>query len=331
MIDLENEDIFGVTALTAAINEDQAVPGQLNNSGLFQEEGISTTTFQIEKDGMTLALVPSQTRGGPGKVVNGDKRIMLPFNTIHLPELASIMADEVQNVREFGTESGLQTVQGIVNKRLMKMRAQIDATIEHLKVGALKGLVLDADGSSTLLNIYTAFGISQSTFAMAINTAGTKMIDKCRELADELGDAMNGIPYSGIEVYCGRNFYNKFVSHGAVETAYNRWNDGQFLRGEGNNNAFTFGEIRFIKYRGNIGNYRFIGDNDAYAVPTGGAGFIGRYAPANYIETVNTVGLPYYAKLEAMPFGKGFAAEAQSNPIFLPTNPKGIFKLSMGS
>lgn len=331
MIDLENDDNFGVTSLTAAINEDHAVPGQLNQSGLFQEEGITTTTFQIEKDGMTLALVPSQSRGGPGKVVNSDKRSTIPFNTIHLPEIANIMADEVQNVRQFGSENGLQTVQGVVNSRLKKMRAQIDATIEHLKVGALTGNVVDADGSTSLLNIYSAFGISQSTFATSLNTTTTKMGDKCRALWDQVEDAMNGMPFTGIDVYCGRDFYNKLVGHGSVETAYQRWNDGQFLRGEGNNNAFSFGEIRWIKYRGQVGGTRFIGDTDAYAVPTGGAGFIGRYAPANYTETVNTVGLPYYSKMEALQFGKGYAVEAQSNPIFLPTNPKGIFKLGMGS
>ena len=76
----------------------------------------------------------------------------------------------------------------------------------------------------------------------------------------------------------------------------------------------------------------FIGDDDAYAVATGVSGlFIGRFAPADYNETVNTTGLPYYAKMEELPFGKGYAIETQSNPIFLPTQPKAIFKLSMGA
>jgi hypothetical protein len=55
---------------------------------------------------------------------------------------------------------------------------------------------------------------------------------------------------------------------------------------------------------------------------------ITRFAPADYIETVNTLGLPYYAKQEIMPFGKGVALEAQSNPIHLPTRPAAIVRLT---
>lgn len=332
MIDIENNDAFSVTSLTATINEVETIQGTFNNSGLFQEEGINTTTFNIEKDGSTLALVPAQDRGGPGKTVQGTKRQLIPFNTIHLPQQAALPADVVQNIREFGTEDQQQSLLNEVNKRFALMRRQIDATIEHLKAGAITGKVMDADGTTELLDVYQRFGITQTTFGFDVNTANTKLLDKCRALFDLLEDKLENLPFEGITVYCGRAFYNKFVGHGAVETAYNRWNDGQFLRGEGNNRNFRFGEIEFVKYRGQVGGTRFIGDNDAYAVPTGTLNaLIGRFAPANYNETVGTVGLPYYAKMEEAEFGKGYKLESQSNPIFLPTQPKGIIKLGMGA
>ena len=33
--------------------------------------------------------------------------------------------------------------------------------------------------------------------------------------------------------------------------------------------------------------------------------FVTRFGPANYVETVNTLGLPYYAKSEPLEMGKG--------------------------
>jgi surface antigen len=49
------------------------------------------------------------------------------------------MADEVQGVREFGSESSVQSVQTIVNERLGDMAAKHDLTLENLRLGAIKG------------------------------------------------------------------------------------------------------------------------------------------------------------------------------------------------
>ena len=53
------DDAFSVSSLTAAINDQEYLPGRISSLGLFREEGISTLTVQIEKDGDTLALVPA--------------------------------------------------------------------------------------------------------------------------------------------------------------------------------------------------------------------------------------------------------------------------------
>ena len=56
--------------------------------------------------------------------------------------------------------------------------------------------------------------------------------------------------------------------------------------------------------------------------------FITRYAPADYMETVNTIGLPLYAKQELMRMNKGVELEAQSNPLNLRTKPRAVIKLT---
>jgi len=49
--------------------------------------------------------------------------------------------------------------------------------------------------------------------------------------------------------------------------------------------------------------------------------YISSFAPADYMETVNTQGIPYYSKIEPLAFNKGVAGEAQSNPLHLCTRP----------
>ena len=67
----------------------------------------------------------------------------------------------------------------------------------------------------------------------------------------------------------------------------------------------------------------------AYLVPQGIANLlITKYAPGDYVTTVNQPGLPLYVMSEEMPMGKGFYLEAQSNPINLCTRPASIIKLT---
>ena len=327
-LDIFNNDAFSVATLTAAIQESPYVPGRVGLLGLFESEGITTTTVQIEKDGNTLSLVESKERGAPGVVVDGDKRQMIPFNTIHLPQSATIGADAIQNVRAFGSESETEAVQTVVNARLGKMRRNLDATIEHHKIGAIKGQIVDADGSTVLLNLFTAFGLTQQTKAMALGTSGTKVRTKCLEVLDMIEDELGAGSWTGVRVLCGRAFFKEFVEHANVKAAYERYMDGAALRDDVRG-GFEFAGIVWEQYRGAVGSTKFVADDEAYAFPEGVPEmFITRYAPADYMETVNTNGLPYYAKQEPMAFNKGIALEAQSNPICICTRPRAVIKLT---
>jgi hypothetical protein len=50
------------------------------------------------------------------------------------------------------------------------------------------------------------------------------------------------------------------------------------------------------------------------------------YAPADYIETVNTIGLPRYAKQYPMPNDKGISLEMQMNALNYCTRPRVLIK-----
>jgi len=323
------DDAFSVSSLTAAINEQEYLPGRISSLGLFREEGISTLTVQIEKDGDTLALVPSGERGTSGLVVGGTKRTLIPFNTVHLPERFTIKADEIQGIRAFGTRSELQAVQDVVNKRLAKARRQLDATHEFQRMGALNGQVLDADGKTVLLDIYKSFGVNRQKLQMGLNSPDTELRVKCGEALDMQEEALGSVTSSGSRALCGKNFWNKLIVHKSVKETYLNTMQAASLRGDARE-SFEFGGIVWERYRGKVAGVAFVHDDKALLVPEGVPDlYISSFAPADYMETVNTQGIPYYSKIEPLPFNKGVAGEAQSNPLHLCTRPRAQILLEM--
>jgi len=329
-LDIFNDDAFSVTGLTATINqpqEGQAQPTRLDS--LFEEEGITTTSVFIEREHDTLTLVPAADRGAPADPTSGDPRDLIPFSTIHLPTRATIMADEVQGIRAFGSESELETVQARVEKRLAKMRKRLDATIRYQRVGAITGKVYDANGTRLLLDLHAKFGIQEQVQQFNLTAQETKLLGAINSAKRKAEDVVGG---SGIIAgwlgLAGRNWFDAFVQHDSVLKAYDRWNDGQFLR-EGGWPGFSYGGVAWEEFYGKVGDITFIDPDVAYLIPIGVDGmFITRFAPANYMETVNTEGLPYYASQEPLSHNKGVDLEAQSNPLSLVTLPRAIIKLT---
>ena len=316
------DDAFSVPSLTAAINEQEYLPGRISSLGLFREEGTTNLTVQVEKDGDTLALVPAGERGSSGLVVGGSKRNLIPFNTVHLPERFTIKADEIQGIRAFGTRTELQSVQDVVNRRLAKARRQLDATHEFQRMGALNGQILDADGKTILLDIYKSFGVNRQKMPMGLNDPEADLRVNAGEALDMQADALGSVTSSGSRAFCGKNFWNKLVSHKSVKQTYLNTLQAASLSGDARE-SFEFGGIVWERYRGKVAGVLFVHDDKALLVPEGVPDlYISVFAPADYMETVNTEGLPYYSKLEPLPFNKGVAGEAQSNPLHLCTRPR---------
>lgn len=332
-LDIFNDDAFSMRSLTKAIEETPYQPMLIGELGLFSEDGISTTSLQIERKGTTLSLVPSAARGAPGRPERTDKSQLIPISTVHLPQRGAVLADEVQNVRAFGTESEVETVQNIVNQKLGKLRRNLDVTIEWQRIGAIKGQVVDADGSTVLLDMFTTFNVAQQTHQMLLGTDTTRVKSVIVGAQRKVEDALGGLMHRGFVALCGRNFFDSLVGHPAVEKAYDRWLDGAFLRDvqrsqQSGSPGFQFCGVSWHEYRGTVSGQNFIGDDDAYLIPMGVPDlFVTNFAPADYMETVNTMGIPYYAKQEMMRMNKGVELEAQSNPISICTRPNSVVRL----
>jgi len=336
LLDVFSGDGFTSHELTATFNKVPYQPMRLGQLGLFQEAGIRTTSVDIESQDGRLTLIQTSPRGGVAPdPLGSNKRKLRTFKVYHLERDSKIYADEVQNIRAFGSESELQQVQDLVNERLAELRPMHEVTLEYHRVNAVRGLLLDADGS-TLLNLFTEFDVAQQTHDFVFSGAldvRAQIIAAIRKSEDELG----GLVTAGYRGLCSAGWFDAFTGHSDVKDAH-KYQQSQILRDD-LRAAFRYGMVDWEEYRGSVtkpdsvggGSAAFIEANVAYLVPiTAPSTFITRFAPADYEETVNTMGLPLYAKQVPDPSGlnKFRLLNTQSNPLCLCLRPRAIIKLT---
>ena len=212
----------------------------------------------------------------------------------------------------------------------------MSATEEFARVGAIKGIITYADGTTT--NLFTEFGVSaQSTVDFNLD-AGSPVMGalraQCAAIYRLIAGALDGTPYRGVHAFVGDAFFDALIAHPEVRQTYLNQTGGSELRApyinggqSGAFGSFEFGGIVWENYRGKVGATDFIATDEAYFFPTGTPGlFKTVYAPADYIETVNKPGQRLYLKQYAMPNDKGIHFDTQMNALSYCTRPGALVK-----
>ncbi len=323
---------FSMTALTAAINILPNTYGRLEQMSLMPARPVRFRQIAIEEKNGVLNLLPTMPVGSPGTVGERGKRKLRSFAVPHIPHDDVVLPEEVQGIRAFGSENEAEALANVITDHLQAMRNKHAITLEHLRMGALKGVILDADGS-TLYDLYTEFGITAKTVDFALGTASTNVKAKCMEVLRHIEDNLRGEFMTRVHALVSPEFFDALTSHSKVEKAYERWMEGAALRDD-MRSGFTFGGITFEEYRGQAtdpdGNVRrFIAANEGHAFPLGTVETFATYfAPADFNETANTLGQPLYAKQEPRKFERGTDLHTQSNPLPMCHRPGVLVKLT---
>jgi hypothetical protein len=328
MLDPFAGDGYTLTTLSTAMQKLPNRFGRVNQLGLFPTQGITTRTVEIEEQNGILTLVPTAAWGSPGAQNKSGKRKVRAFSIPHTPMNDLILAESVQGVRAFGTENGTDAVNMKVMRKLQEMKDKIDQTMEWRQMGALKGQIIDADGSTVIYDLFSEFGISQHTQDFVLGTGGTDVRQKCMDTKRWIEDNLFGERMTGVRALCSPEFFDAFTGHANVKTVFQNWQAAQERIGGDVRNGFVFGGITFEEYRASTSNSsgsvsKYITAKDAVIFPEGTATTFEDYAaPADFNETVNTIGVPYYAKMEPTEFNRGMKVHAQSNRLPLCTRPE---------
>jgi hypothetical protein len=333
MLDIFNDNSFSNLELSAAI---QVVPnnyGILQRMNAFPDKPVRTRSIVIERKDGQLNLLPTQPVGGPATQGTSSKRVLRNFTIPHIPYEDVILAADVQGIRAFGSDTQLAAVQDLVLEKLTAAANKHYITREFHKWGALRGTVLDADGS-VILDLFDEFGVTEKVIDFAFSSAGTDVAAKVREIKQYVEEQAMGLMYDGIHVFCSPEFFNALVGHQKVEKFYTAFNNGTLLN-QDQRSGFPFQGVMFEQISASAtdaaGTVRkFVPANTARVFLKGAPGLYATYnAPADFIETVNTPGQVLYASQEVMKHNRGVEIHTQSNPLPLCTRPELLVKLTM--
>lgn len=323
-----DETGYDLATMTTAVNLIPNNYGRVRQLGLFGLEPVRTRTVMVENVNGVLTLLKSQPPGSPAPRKKQGKGVLRSFVIPHIPYDDLIKPSDLQGRRQPGTLDE-KTLEVEMTKRLTEMRSSHAITEEHLMMGSVKGIILDADGS-TLYNLYNEFGITAKNITFALANSATDVSGKCREIVRHIEDNLFGDVMMGVRCLCDETFFDALISHPKVKEFFLNHAKAIELTGTGADprKGFSFGGITFEEYRGkatdpSTGNMRsFISAGNAHFFPVGTQStFKLHHAPAEYMETVGTYGQPIYAKQVMQASGKWIDILTESNPLPLCRRP----------
>lgn len=325
ILDIFADDAFSLTSMTDSINIVPIQYGRLGELNLFPDRGIPTTTVAIEENHGVLNLLPTARRGSPGSIGVRGKRRMRQLSTVHIPHDTQLTADSLRNRRGRNGTISLETAQGVINQDLTEHRAKHDITREHLRAGALRGVIIDADGTE-ILDIFAEFGVTQKVIDFTFGGAAADLRITSLNVSRHMEDHINGDVLTGVHALCSPEFFDGFIGHESVKRAWDNHQSNSNKLGDDPRRGFMFGGVTYEEYRGKASELKedgsstvreFIPAGDARFFPLGTRTTFRTYnAPSDFMEDVGDDGVPYYAKLAPDPrFNRYVDVHSQQNPL----------------
>lgn len=329
---LNQQNIFTSAEMTDAVNK---LPRTAHRfASMFENTGVRTTNINIELLHGRLTLISDSPRGSTPDYLGTKqpKREMKVLSATHLAQADVLAPEDIQDVRAFGSTE-LATPAQVVAQKLAAMKRNLDQTLEYHRLGAVKGKVMDPDGR-VLHDIHATFGAAKKTQEINFNPATANkdnpVLTALIAAKRKAEEGMAGNPYTRLEAIVGSNFYDMLTGNKLVRDAYNLWaaNLASFGDNDYRKRGFTYAGITFYEASEVVGGKKLVDDNKGHLFPLGSGIWRSYYAPADWMETANTVGRAYYARMDERPRSRGYDMEVQSNPLTLCLFPEALVELT---
>ncbi len=328
-----NFEPFSATEMTDAVNKLPLAP--MRFSGMFESRGVRTTEVAVELKHGRITLIADSERGAQPEHLGGrgQKRELRVLSCTHLAQADTLSPEDLQDVRAFGSTEPV-TPASVINDKLGVLKRNLFMTKEFHRLGAVKGVVLDADGTTVLHNLFETFGVQPQAlnvvFPAAAKDDANPVLAAVLKAVRKAEAAMQGNPYGHFEAIVGSDFYDMLTGHALVRKYFEDWlaRRQDFGDNDYRKRGFTYGGVTFYEASEVVGGRKLVEDDKAHLYPVGPGIWKTYYAPADWMETVNTVGLPYYARMDAKPRSRGYDLEVQANPLTLCIYPEALIELT---
>lgn len=339
---------YTAVGLTAAVNVMPNVYGLLNALDVFPARGLTSNVVQVRREEHTLAVLPAEERGGPASVAARKRGDVLFLPIPHFPHLDTILPEDLQNLLVTdGMSARPATLNDAMNRRLLAIRNKHAITREWVRMGALKGLIVDGYNRE-IINLFDAFDIAQKTIGFDLANADSDIDGACAQIVEHVQTNLRGETMTRVRIILSSSLFTKFIRHKNVQKYWLNWNGAEMMAhmrradmGAQFGRVFVFQNIEFVEYYGVAPlldgpggaplSAPFVEADAGYAYPVGTMDAFATYdAPANDIRFVNQPGQEVYISPEALEHGKGVELMTESNPLAVCRRPATLVKVVAG-
>lgn len=296
--DIFNSAPFRAVELTEVLQNVVPIPRYLGGLGerLFPTVNARARMIMIARMNSVLNLIPVSPTGAPPvelELYGGDAR---PFVTKRLAKGSTVYAEELQGILNAPLFEAVRGMIEEITRRAGLIRDDHEATEEHMRLGAVMGVVTDADGVTIVDDWFANWGITQPAYVdIALNdvTLNPRLaIDAMTRgiWLDSEGAWVEG--QTEIHALVGDTFFTKLVTHPNVEKTYLNYAAAAELRDQ-IADTFTYGGVVWHRWRGMPGGPFVIPDNEFRAFPLGAGAFQRVLGPGEFGAYVNQPGREY--------------------------------------
>jgi len=334
---------FKQTDFVDGIIETPLQYGYINSLNLFNTKGTNQTAIVFDKDVSTTTLLPQVARGDKSSTQGKERAVdSFALRTAYFKHADRLTVEDIQGWRKTGTAE-TETLANATAEKLTDMRRVFDQNEEYMKLQALKGVFKTADGT-TMADMFSEFGISQTSVALGLGTSTTDVDAKFREIKSLVAkNVKNGGAIGGVEFIVDPLTFDKLISHPNMKTAYQYYmNSGRQALRDDLSNYMQWGIMDVFEHRGvRIVSYdatfnlpsgsteKAFADNTGLAFASGVRDlFRGYYAPSNKLSAANTNGQPVYMNTKVDEDDEYVEFTLETAPLFFCTKPASLIALT---
>jgi hypothetical protein len=318
-------DYFTAEALMGNLVETPYTPGLVGSLGVFRTIPLPGTVLALETLRDQDHKLPVATpRGTPGNARDVKRGVVNTFTTQHYKQSASVIPDEVLDMRNPGT-AARQTLETRRNEKLAGLRRDTDLLLEKLRMDVLTTPNAATDGQA----LYGSAGTEQT---IAFQTDGTKLRKEVfTKVRKPIETALGGLSYTGVVMLWEDGGWQELLDSPYIKGVMMASPTvSQQLLEQGRDEIEVMG-VRHIRYR--AGGGVAPPTNKAIAFPVGVQNlFVQAFAPADTMDQVGSgvMGGPYYVEGRAIDEGRrGYQMDIQTNPVMVCTRPGAVFTVKL--
>lgn len=313
----------------------------MNDSGLWNEEFLTTKTVTFDERSGTLSLVKDQIEGSKPQTTGNDLRKRHSYPMTHHPMLDALLPQDIATVLRPGALAPeFDTRERALMWKMEKIRKSYDRTLNFARFRTLAAGDLWAPNGTISGNLYNDFNITRKNENFDLANASSDIIAHCEAIISNFqSQATEGQEIQKVVAYCSGGFFSALISHPKVMAAYNLYAavaPQQISRDRAGGMSlyrrFVFSNIEFIEVTQSVNGTPLVdADKAVFVADDGDGAFMTYFGPPSRFGYINTPAERNYLWTYEDQRGTQITLESESNFINLMRRPSFVSGGSKGA